>query len=271
MKILISAGGTAEPIDSVRSITNTGTGRLGSLIAEAFAREERVEEVHYVCDPRAVRPFGGMADGSAKTTAGDSLGKACPQTKIFEHVIHGTQELLETMRTILLTKDIDAVIQSMAVSDYTTDCAFDAAEFSEALLPMLRDVTDAESLQEALLEAAAEADLVKAGKKISSYIEHPLILLKKTPKVLPQLKDFRPGILLVGFKLLSNVSKEELFSVARHLMEASRCDYVLANDYSTITPTQHIGFLLGADGSIQQFNTKQNIAEGICREVIGRI
>ncbi|MDR1596547.1 MAG: phosphopantothenoylcysteine synthase, partial [Treponema sp.] len=31
MNILISAGGTRERIDSVRSITNTATGRLGSL------------------------------------------------------------------------------------------------------------------------------------------------------------------------------------------------------------------------------------------------
>ena len=29
--ILITAGGTSEPIDNIRSITNTGTGALGSL------------------------------------------------------------------------------------------------------------------------------------------------------------------------------------------------------------------------------------------------
>ncbi len=258
MKILISAGGTAEPIDSVRSITNTGTGRLGSLIAEAFAKEPSVEEVHYVCDPRAVRPFA----------AASAYGETVPADKIREHVIHGTQELLETMRDILLTENIDAVIQSMAVSDYTTDCAFDAADFCEALLPKLREVEDEESLQDVLLEAAEEADLVKAGKKISSYIEHPLILLKKTPKVLPKLKDFKPDIVLVGFKLLSNVSREELFDVALHLMTASRCDYVLANDYASITRTAHEGFLLGADGSMQQFNTKQEIAEGICKTIL---
>ena len=36
INILITAGGTSEPIDSVRSISNTATGRLGSLIADAF-------------------------------------------------------------------------------------------------------------------------------------------------------------------------------------------------------------------------------------------
>ena len=35
--ILITSGGTSEPIDRIRSITNTSTGTLGSLIAKAFS------------------------------------------------------------------------------------------------------------------------------------------------------------------------------------------------------------------------------------------
>ncbi len=269
MKILISAGGTAEPIDSVRSITNTGTGRLGSLIAEAFAREDRVEEVHYVCDPRAVRPFAAEAAGVRTCGAAG---------KIREHITHGTQEVLDTMRAILLSEPIGAVIQSMAISDYTTRCVVTAEALAEKLLPVFASPSDdpdgnldSAMLAEKIVAAMDEAALGKAGKKISSSLSDPLILLKKTPKILPQLKDFKPDIILVGFKLLSSVSREELFSAARHLAETSRCDYVLANDYSTITKDQHTGFLLGADGNVRQFCTKQEIAEGICREVIGRL
>ena len=265
MKILISAGGTAEPIDSVRSITNTGTGRLGSLIAEAFAREPAVDEIHYVCDPRAVRPFSGSS-GMA--------GTECA-AKVREHVTHGTQEVLDTMRAILETEDIDAVIQSMAISDYTTRCVASAADLSEALAAKLQSgdfqAADADELRKLIVAAMDGAALGKNGQKISSSLEDPLILLKKTPKILPQLKGFRPGIVLVGFKLLSGVSREELFSVARHQMETARCDYVLANDYTTITADSHVGWLLGADGSEQRFGTKQEIAQGICREIIRKI
>jgi phosphopantothenoylcysteine synthetase/decarboxylase len=37
MKVLVTAGGTSEPIDGVRRITNTSTGATGGVIARAFA------------------------------------------------------------------------------------------------------------------------------------------------------------------------------------------------------------------------------------------
>ena len=37
MNIIVTAGGTSEPIDNVRRIANTGTGRLGSLVADELA------------------------------------------------------------------------------------------------------------------------------------------------------------------------------------------------------------------------------------------
>lgn len=36
MRVLLTAGGTREPIDDVRVIANTSTGRLGARLAEAF-------------------------------------------------------------------------------------------------------------------------------------------------------------------------------------------------------------------------------------------
>ncbi|MHC5209084.1 MAG: phosphopantothenoylcysteine decarboxylase [Planctomycetota bacterium] len=35
MRVIVTAGGTREPIDSVRVIANTSTGRLGALVADA--------------------------------------------------------------------------------------------------------------------------------------------------------------------------------------------------------------------------------------------
>ena len=41
MKILVTAGDTYEPIDDVRKVTHMATGRLGSLIADEFAKQGR--------------------------------------------------------------------------------------------------------------------------------------------------------------------------------------------------------------------------------------
>jgi phosphopantothenoylcysteine synthetase/decarboxylase len=43
-KVLITCGGTIEPIDKVRGITNFSSGRLGVRIAKAFI-EEKGDEV----------------------------------------------------------------------------------------------------------------------------------------------------------------------------------------------------------------------------------
>lgn len=37
MRVLLTAGGTREPIDDVRVVANTSTGRLGARLADAFA------------------------------------------------------------------------------------------------------------------------------------------------------------------------------------------------------------------------------------------
>lgn len=50
-KILVTAGGTAEPIDSVRYITNKSSGKMGVAIAdELFAMGASVELVHTLSD-----------------------------------------------------------------------------------------------------------------------------------------------------------------------------------------------------------------------------
>jgi phosphopantothenate-cysteine ligase len=56
IQVLITAGGTQERIDAVRSISNTGTGRLGCLTAECFASFPQVERVLYIAGKNAVIP-----------------------------------------------------------------------------------------------------------------------------------------------------------------------------------------------------------------------
>jgi len=56
MRVLITAGGTREPIDAARVIANTSTGRLGAAIAEAAAASGH--EVLVLAGFHAVRPRG---------------------------------------------------------------------------------------------------------------------------------------------------------------------------------------------------------------------
>lgn len=95
MKILVTSGGTSEAIDSVRSITNHSTGRLGKIITETL-----LAAGHKVClitTKRALKP------------------EAHPNLSIRE--INNTNDLLVVMQD--LVKDYQVLIHSMAVSDYT--------------------------------------------------------------------------------------------------------------------------------------------------------
>ena len=95
MKILVTSGGTSEAIDSVRSITNHSTGRLGKIITETLLAAGH--EVCLITTKRAVKP------------------EAHPNLSIRE--IDNTNDLLVVMQE--LVKEYQVLIHSMAVSDYT--------------------------------------------------------------------------------------------------------------------------------------------------------
>lgn len=99
MKIIITAGGTSERIDDVRSITNTSTGRLGHAIGQTFLAEygEKIDRLYYLHGLRAA-----PVEGSNVT--------AVP--------LEGVRDLQARLENLLTTEKIDAVIHAMAVSDY---------------------------------------------------------------------------------------------------------------------------------------------------------
>lgn len=108
MNILITAGGTVERIDAVRSITNNATGRLGSLIADDIAAFGSSYNIFYICAKDAVRP---------KTK----------KASIIE--ITDTASLEAEVKHLFQTRRIDTVIHSMAVSDYRCNAIFVNGEF----------------------------------------------------------------------------------------------------------------------------------------------
>lgn len=95
LKILITSGGTAEPIDGVRVLTNTSTGRTGAELAEYFARRGHAVTLLRAAGavPAPVREefFGSFADLDAALTR------------------------------LLGAESYDAVIQAAAVGDFRVE------------------------------------------------------------------------------------------------------------------------------------------------------
>ncbi|MDN5831847.1 MAG: phosphopantothenate--cysteine ligase, partial [Tetragenococcus halophilus] len=105
-------------------------------------------------------------------------------------------------------------------------------------------------------------------KKISSDTEQLYLVLKKTPKVIQLIKKIQPETLLVGFKLLVDVSKQTLITTAQAGIGKNQADYILANDLAKIKDNQHIGYLIDKNGQIiGEKQTKESIAQLIFQTI----
>ena len=161
------------------------------------------------------------------------------------------------MTDILKNEKIDIIIHSMAISDYTT-ASFLTLEDMLGLVAYGESETVTE-----VAELMEKEDLRKKYTKLPSSIENPVLLLKRTPKVLSKLRGLAPDAAIVGFKLLDHVPHEELMSVAEAQIKKNDTDFCLANDYATVVSPVHVGYLLGKDGRETEFRGKEAIAKGI--------
>lgn len=121
LRVLVTAGGTEEPIDGVRAITNFSTGRTGALIADRFA-----EAGHDVTLLRARRAAAPESEAV--------------RTETFSNF----SDLEAGLRRLLGGERFDAVIHAAAVSDYSVaEIAVDGAPVaasSSAKIDSGRDV-----------------------------------------------------------------------------------------------------------------------------------
>ena len=228
MKILITSGGTTEKIDDVRGITNHSTGYLGKEIAELFLAKGH--QVTLVTVKTAVKPE--------------------PKENLKITEITNVDSLLKSMEP--LVKEHDVLIHSMAISDYTP-MATDVEKISE------QQLEDTENPSQLLHKSNTES-------KISSASDYQVLFLKKTPKIISLVKQWNPNIQLVGFKLLANVSKEDLFKAARASLKRNQANIIVANDLGEITPNQHIAYLVDEKGE-EMVTTKSAIAQALYERI----
>lgn len=109
--VLVTAGNTSEPIDSVRSITNTASGKLGSIIADVFI--SKGVNVVYLCGKNSVQPS---------------------QPTVQTVTITGVADLVQAIKSLSQSYSFDCIIHSMAVSDYTVKGTIPYDELSETIL-----------------------------------------------------------------------------------------------------------------------------------------
>jgi phosphopantothenoylcysteine decarboxylase/phosphopantothenate--cysteine ligase len=108
-----------------------------------------------------------------------------------------------------------------------------AFESALDLQNLLRQVKSAKLV----LHSAAVSDYTpkRVQGKISSNQEDLTIKLKRNPKILAGLRDhFGPSTTLVGFKLLSGSSEEDLIAAARAQIETNSTDFCIANDLQEV-------------------------------------
>lgn len=102
MRLLITSGGTREPIDSVRYVGNTASGRTGNLIAEEAVRRFHTAFLLSGRGSVPIQPWAASTGLVVQTTFGS------------------TQDLLEACSKCLLTP-VEAIVASAAVADYTPE------------------------------------------------------------------------------------------------------------------------------------------------------
>ena len=181
---------------------------------------DKGDQVTLVTTPKAIRPA------------------AHPNLTIVQ--IENVAELLESLEPLVHTHDI--LIHAMAVSDYTP-----------VYMTGLEAVAASSDMAEFLNKTNSES-------KISSQDDVQVLFLKKTPKIISLIKKWNPDIRLIGFKLLVDVSDEELLKTARASLIKNQAEIIVANDLTEISNQEHKAYLVGND-TVTQAQSKEEIAQ----------
>jgi len=250
MNVLITSGGTTEKIDTVRSISNMSTGKLGSLIADRFSCEPNIEKIIYICSNATIKPQ------SEKVEIINIDSVSCLENAIRESLNHA---------------NIDIIVHAMAVSDYRVRTVTSTANITDLIISNLDEIKklDSQCASSAVASLLKNPESVLSGNgKISSDVEDMLLFMERTPKIILLFQSLSPQSTLVGFKLLDNVPLDVLIDKGFLILAENKCAYVLANDLRDITDEQHIGYLIDREKNYTRYSSKTEIATAIVSAAI---
>lgn len=235
-KLIITGGPTNEPIDEVMKITNMSTGRLSTTLANNFltAGYEVTAILNTVVNTKELKE-----------------NKNAQNLKIV--TVETTEDMLQALEQESKLKPTNIVIHASAVGDYKADYTFLFENFATYLAEKIEkgEVKTKEDIMSAFLQK--EEYQIDNSSKISSYQKNLTVKLGLTPKIIANLRTWFPETLLIGCKLLDNVSKEELYNVATNLCKKNDLDFVLANDLADLNKgnsTRHLVTQKGFTGEL---------------------
>ena len=223
MRILITGGPTNEFIDEVMKITNMSTGSMPIQLAELFL--EAGDEVCLVINRNV-----------------NYKKVSCKM-----HLIETTQDMYEALEKESKNQ-YDVVVHASAVGDYKPEFSFLLEELAKEIFEKgKKGFSSSEEILNILVDPDCKID---DSSKISSYQKNLTVKLGLTPKLIAGLREWYPGSMLIGFKLLENVSQKELVEVAAKLCVKNQMDYILANDLARLRDGKGVRHVVRQDGYI---------------------
>lgn len=265
-KILITAGPTNEYIDEVMKITNMSTGRLGIELSRELTA--RGNEVTLICTRSVAR--SGLYERY----------NLANNDKLKTIQIETTDQMLMALADESTSGTVyNLVVHAAAVGDYKADFSFKMEDMAEEILNKFKseyrwliqnaepgcEVCAADALKNILLPTLTNPGCkVNDDTKISSYEPNLTVKLGLTPKLISHLKEWFPEAILVGFKLLENVTKDHIIEVATKLCNKNNMNYIIANDLHDLRQGKHISYLCNKDGYCNfDFHSPDDIANKI--------
>jgi len=235
MRILISSGGTTVPIDPVRNITNSSSGRFGAELAHSALLAGA--DVLYLVSSHGQSPFSCQLDlydvqkraraiSQVETLLGFVEQYAAHYREYRYHHFHDYATLLKTM---IEKEQPDVVILAAAVSDY--------------------------------LVSHYSHEKVRSSLALNLQLE-------PAPKLINAVKQWAPNTFLVGFKLLIDASDAELVKTAVSGMQQHQADLVVANNLASLKRGRHEVILVERNGSFQKYS--EHLADNIIARALLR-
>lgn len=119
---------------------------------------------------------------------------------------------------------------------------------------------------QAVIHPMAVADFtpaVSASTKISSGKDRLRLDLVPTAKVVDLVKQLRPDVFLVSFKLEAGIDRAELIRRAQAGRTRSRSDFVVANLAGATGTADHAALIIGPEGVTAEVTGKAQVAAAV--------
>lgn len=241
MNVLVTAGNTLVPIDRVRGITNSFTGRTGASIA-LCARQRGHGVTLLTSHPEAV---DGLSEGAPPPAEGWSI-----------HRFRTFDDLHERMQSLLSSGGFDVLVHCAAVSDYRAAGIYAPAQG-----------TSFDEKASTWHGTGAGPTLIdRSAGKVKSDESELWLRLVRTPKLVDLVRStwgFR-GV-LVKFKLEVDVSDERLLEIAERSRRQSSADLMVANTLEGANDWALLGPLHGRYDRIRRGDLAARLLEEVER------